>query len=301
MSRKTVSLFLALLMAVSLTAAAAESITVSDMFGREVTLTGPVTRIVAMEPGDCEILCALGCEDALIGRGLYCDYPASILDLPAVQSGGNTNLEELLALQPQLVIMSDMAHTKEQVNLLEENGVQVIVSNANSIAEVYENIRLLGAVTGKSAEAEAIVLDMQTTFDDIAAKSAKTEKTIYFEVMPLEWGLWSAGSNTFMQELAELCGMRNAFADVEGWQPVSEEQVIERNPDYIVLVTGMGDNAPAEVMSRQGWGGISAIRNGEIYNADSYKLTRPSPRLKEAAIELYNFLHDVPAEESPAA
>ena len=296
MSKKIVSLFLALLMAVSMTTAMAESITVTDMFDREVTLTGPITRIVALEPSDCEILCALGCEEALVGRGKYCDYPASVLELPAVASGANTNLEEILALKPQVVVMSDMAHTEEQVNLLVENGVQVIGTDANSIAEVYENIRLLGVVMGKDAEAEAIVADMQTTFDEIAAKSEKTDKTIYFEVMPLEWGLWSAGTNTFMHELAELCGMQNAFADIEGWQSVSQEQVIERNPDFIVLVTGMGEAAPDEVKARDGWGEMDAIKNNEIYNADSYKLTRPAPRLKEAAIELYNFLNDIEAE-----
>ena len=296
MSKKIVSLFLALLMAVSMTTAMAESITVTDMFDREVTLTGPITRIVALEPSDCEILCALGCEEALVGRGKYCDYPASVLELPAVASGANTNLEEILALKPQVVVMSDMAHTEEQVNLLVENGVQVIGTDANSIAEVYENIRLLGVVMGKDAEAEAIVADMQATFDEIAAKSEKTDKTIYFEVMPLEWGLWSAGTNTFMHELAELCGMQNAFADIEGWQSVSQEQVIERNPDFIVLVTGMGEAAPDEVKSRDGWGEMDAIKNDKIYNADSYKLTRPAPRLKEAAIELYNFLNDIEAE-----
>ena len=296
MSKKIVSLFLALLMAVSMTTAMAESITVTDMFDREVTLTGPITRIVALEPSDCEILCALGCEEALVGRGKYCDYPASVLELPAVASGANTNLEEILALKPQVVVMSDMAHTEEQVNLLVENGVQVIGTDANSIAEVYENIRLLGVVMGKTVEAEAIVTDMQSTFDEIAAKSEKTDKTIYFEVMPLEWGLWSAGTGTFMHELAELCGMQNAFADIEGWQSVSQEQVIERNPDYIVLVTGMGEAAPDEVKAREGWGSMDAIVNNAIYNADSYEMTRPAPRLKNAAINLYNFLNDIEAQ-----
>ena len=296
MSKKIVSLFLALLMAVSMTTAMAESITVTDMFDREVTLTGPVTRIVAMDPGDCEILCALGCEEALVARGMYCDYPASVLELPAVQSGADINLEEILALEPQVVVISGMTHLEEQISSLTENGVQVIGTDANSIAEVYENIRLLGMVMDKAAEAEAIVADMQATFDEIAAKSEKTDKTIYFEVMPLEWGLWSAGTNTFMHELAELCGMQNAFADIEGWQSVSQEQVIDRNPDFIVLVTGMGEAAPDEVKSRDGWGEMDAIKNNKIYNADSYKLTRPAPRLKEAAIELYNFLNDIEAE-----
>ena len=291
MSRKIVSLFLALLMAVSMNAVMAEAITVTDMFGREVTLTEPVTRVIALEPADCEILCALGCEEQLVGRGLYCDYPASVLELPAVQSAGDVNLEELLALEPQVVVTSGMAHYEELAGLLEANGVQVVGTDANSIAEVYEAIRLLGAVMGKNAEAEAIIADMQMVFDDIAARSEATGKTVYFEVMPLEWGLWSAGTGTFMHELAQLCGVQNAFSDIEGWQSISQEQVIERDPDFIVLVTGMGESAPDEVRVREGWGDMTAVRNDAIYNADSYMLTRPAPRLKDAAIELYNFLY----------
>ena len=295
MSKKLVSLFLVLLMIFSMATVMAESntITVTDMFGREVTIEGTVTRIIALEPSDCEMLCAIGCEDALVGRGKYCDYPASVLELPAVQSGANTNLEEILALNPQVVVMSDMAHTTEQVELLEQNGIRVIGTDANSIEEVYINIRLLGTIMGKEAEAEAVIADMQATFADVAAKSEQTDKTIYFEVMPLEWGLWSAGTNTFMHELAEICGMKNAFADIEGWQQVSQEQVIERDPDYIVLVTGMGETAVDEVMGREGWENITAIKNGAVYNADSYAMTRPAPRLAEAVVGLYNFLNGI--------
>ncbi|MBQ6803803.1 MAG: ABC transporter substrate-binding protein [Clostridia bacterium] len=295
MSKKLVSLFLALLMICSMANVTAENntITVTDMFDREITIEGPVTRVIAMEPSDCEILYALGCGDALVGRGKYCDYPAAVLEVPAVQAGQELNLEEILALNSQVVIMADMAQTKEQVTLLEQNGVKVIMTDGNNIEEVYENIRLLGKIMGKEAEAEAVITDMQKTFADVAAKSEKTEKTIYFEVMPLEWGLWSAGANTFMHELAEICGMKNAFADIEGWQQVSQEQVIERNPDYIVLVTGMGETAVDEVMGRAGWENITAIKNGAVYNADSYAMTRPAPRLAEAVVNLYNFLNGV--------
>ena len=182
MSKKIVSLFLALLMAFSLTAAAAETAVVTDMFGREVTLTGPVTRVIALEPSDCEILYALGCGDALVGRGKYCDYPADVLELPAVQSGTDLNLEEILALNPQVVIATGMFHLEEQISLLEQNGVKVIGTDANSISEVYDSIRLLGGIMGKAAEAEAIIADMQAAFSDIAAKSEKTDKTIYVTI-----------------------------------------------------------------------------------------------------------------------
>ena len=294
MSKKLVSLVLALLMMFSMAAVAeSDTVTVIDMFDRQITIQGPVTRVITMEPADCEILCALGCEELLVGRGMYCDYPASVTALPALQTGSTTNIEEVLALNPQLVIMSGMDHPKEQVEQLEANGVKVICTYAASIEETYEAIRLIGAAVGKSAEAEELVTNMQSTFADIAAKSEPTDKTIYFEVMPLEWGLWSAGTNTFMHELAGICGMKNAFADIDGWQAISQEQVIERNPDYIVLVTGMGETAVAEVMGRVGWENITAIKNGNVYNADSYAMTRPAPRLAEVVVDLYNFLNGI--------
>ena len=294
MSKKLVSLFLALLMAFSMAAATAEgSVTVTDMFGREITITDPVTRVITMEPADCEIVCALGAEELLVGRGEYCDYPPSVSALPALQSGSLTNIEQVLALEPQLVIMSGMDHPKEQVEQLEQSGVQVICTYAASIEETYGAIRLIGAAIGRPAEAEALVAQMQQTFADLAGKCAPSGKTVYFEGMPLEWGLWSAGRGTFMHELAEICGLKNAFDDVEGWQPISQEQVIARSPDYIVLVTGMGDTAVDEVMNRPGWEDVAAICSGAVFNADSYAMTRPSPRLMKAALDLYNFLNSV--------
>ena len=303
MSKKLAALFLAVLMAFSMTSAFAEnaSVTVTDMYGREITLSEPATRIVALTPSDCEILCALGCEDALVGRGKYCDYPASIQELPVVQSGAETNIEEILALNPQVVLMSDMSQTEEQANMLEENGVKVVISDANGIAGVYTAIRMIGTLMGKDAEAETLIADMQATFDEIAAKSEKSGKTVYFEVSPLQWGLWTAGSSTFMDELATLCGASNAFSDIEGWQAISEEQVIDRNPDYIVSIAGMGDTGVEEILSREGWSDVTAVKNGDVYSADSNAISRPGPRLKDAAIELYNFLNGVDAAEAPAA
>ncbi len=302
MSKRLVSLFLALLMALCAAGATAEgaAVTVTDMHDRVVELAEPVTRIVALTPSDCEILCAIGCEDALVGRGKYCDYPESILDVPVVQSGAETNIEEILALEPQVVLMSDMSQTEEQVNMLEQNGVKVVVSDANDIAGTYTAIRMIGKLMSKDDAAEAVIADMQATFDEITANSPASGKTIYFEVTPLQWGLWTAGSATFMDELAAMCGLTNAFSDIEGWAAISEEQVLERNPDYIVSIAGMGDTAVEEIMGREGWGDLNAIKNAKVYNADSNAIARPGPRLKDAAIELYNFLHDV-VEEEPAA
>ena len=295
MTKKLVSLFLALVMALSLTAAFAEStaVTVTDMAGREIALDAPATKVVALTASDCEILAALGAEDTLVGRGEYCDYPESILEVPAVQSGADTNLEQIIALEPQVVIMAKMAQTEEQVAALEEAGIRVVVSDAQDIEGVYTAIRLIGALVGRNDEAEAMVTDMQSAFADIAAKSENTGKTVYFEVSPLQWGLWTAGKGTFMDELATMCGLTNAFADVEGWAEISEEQVLERDPDYIVTISmyyGEGPTPVEEIKSRAGWDALKAVQNDAIFNADSNEVSRPGPRLKDAAEALYTFV-----------
>lgn len=295
MTKKLVSLFLALVMALSLTAAFAEStaVTVTDMAGREITLDAPATKVVALTASDCEILAALGAEDTLVGRGEYCDYPESVLEVPAVQSGADTNLEQIIALEPQVVVMAKMAQTEEQVAALEKAGIRVVVSDAQDIEGVYTAIRLIGALVGRNDEAEAMVADMQSTFADIAAKSENTGKTVYFEVSPLQWGLWTAGKGTFMDELATMCGLTNAFADVEGWAEISEEQVLERDPDYIVTISmyyGEGPTPVEEIKSRAGWDALKAVQNDAIFNADSNEISRPGPRLKDAAETLYQFV-----------
>ena len=303
MSRKLVSLLLVLAMMLCAFAALAEdtSITVTDMHDREITLNEPAARIVALTPSDCEILCALGCEDALVGIGAYCDYPESILSLPVVNSGAETNIEEIIALHPQVVLMSDMAQTEDQVKMLEDAGIQVVVSDANDIAGVYTAIRMIGAIMAKNDEAEALITDMQSTFDDIAAQSEDTGKTVYFEVSPLEWGLWTAGKGTFMDEIATMCGLTNAFADVDGWAEISEEQVIARDPDYIVTITmyyGEGPTPVEEIMGRAGWQDLQAVVGANVLNADSNEISRPGPRLKDAAIRMFEFVQSLEAEEA---
>ena len=306
MSRKVVSLFLIVLMIFSMTASLAEdsSVTVTDMLGREITLTEPASRIVVMQPSDCEILCAIGCEETIVGRGQYVDYPASVLEIPMVQTGQETNIEEILALNPQVVLMNDMAQSEEQVKQLEDNGVKVVISKAADIEGVYYSIRMIGKLMGKEDNAEAVIADMQAAFDEIRANSKSEGKTVYFEVSPLQYGLWTAGKGTFMDELAEICGLTNAFSDVNDWASISEEQVLARDPDYIVTITmyyGEGPTPVEEIISREGWSDLKAVKNGAVLNAESNAISRPGPRLKDAALELYNFINGIEAEEAPAA
>ena len=302
---KLVSLLLCLILVCPVFGCAEDAaVTVTDMTGREITLDAPATRIVALTASDCEILYALGAGDTLVGRGEYCDYPEDVQDVPSVQSGYETNIEEIIALEPQVVLMATMAQTTEQVEALEAAGVRVVVSDAQDIAGVYTAIELIGAVTGKNDEAAALVAGMKDSFAAIAAEAkGDGSKTVYFEVSPLEYGLWTAGKGTFMDELAQMVGLKNAFEDVEGWTAISEEQVLERDPDYIVTISmyyGEGPTPVEEIMGREGWQELKAVKNGAVFNADSNEISRPGPRLVDAAQALYDFVYGEKETEKAA-
>lgn len=272
--------------------AAGDSITFTDMTGRDVTIEGPVESIVAVTAADCEIIYALGMGGAMAGRGEYCNYPEEVLDVEAVESGSELNIEQIIALEPDVVFMGTMAQTTEQVEAIETAGIPVVVSDADTIDEVYTSIGVIGTALGKDAEAEALVADMQQGFADIEAKvdGSQEGKTVYFEISPLEWGLWTAGTGTFMDEIATLLGLENVFGDVASWAEISEEQVLERDPDYIVTSTmyfGEGPTPDEEIKGREGWQDLKAVAGGKVFLADNDSITRPGPRLVDAAETLY--------------
>ena len=272
---------------------ASAGVTITDMTGREITLSEPATRVVALSAADCEVLYAVGAGDLLVGRGEFCDYPADVLEIPAVQSGAETNLEQVIALKPQVLLMSSMAQTEEQVAQLEAAGIAVVVSDAQNIEGVYSSIAMIGALTGHDAEAAGVVESMKTTFAALTARAGELAgKSVYFEVSPLQYGLWTAGKGTFMDEIATMLGLKNVFADLTGWAEVSEEQVLAANPDLIVTVTmyfGEGPKPVDEILARAGWQDVTAVQNGDILNLPNNELSRPGPRLASGAQALFDF------------
>ena len=281
------------------------AISFTDMMGREITLEKPAERIVALTASDCEILYAIGAGDKLVGRGRYCDYPAEIADVPAVESGATTNLEEIIALNPDVLLMGDMAQPEEQIAQLEAAGIPVVVSDDTDIEGVYTAIEMIGKLTGREENAAAVIDSMKTTFADLEAKVAGDgTQTIYFEVSPLQYGLWTAGANTFMDEIATMLGLTNCFADVNGWGEISEEKLLERNPDFIVTITmyyGEGPTPEEEIMARPGWENVTAVKNGAILNLQNNELSRPVPRLTEGAQMLYDLIYGAEEAETEEA
>lgn len=303
-TRNILSLLTALALALTAPAAVAEGLTLTDMADREIALESPATRVIALNPADCEILYALGAKDVLVGRGEYCNYPGDVTELPSVNSGAETNIEQILALEPQVIVMSKMAQTVEQVEALEAAGVRVIISDAQDLAGVYDAIAMLGELTGRQEAAAALAEEMQEGFDALREKAEDTGKTVYFEVSPLEWGLWTSGADTFLDELAQIVGLTNAFSDVTGWAEISQEQVLARDPDYIVTTAayyGEGELPVDEIVAREGWQDLKAVKNDAVYNADADMTSRPGPRLLDAAQDLFDFVYGMDEAAQPAA
>lgn len=270
-------------------------ITITDMEDRAVTLDQVPQKIAVLLASDVEILYELGAQDSIIAVGEYCNYPAEALEKEVVSTGEQLNIEQIISLAPQVVVIGSMGQTTEQVEQLQNAGIEVVVTNSNNIADTYTAIELLGTISGKEKEATDLIQSMKNEFETISKKvEEKSDKTVYFEVSPLEYGLWTAGKDTFMQELSDIIGVKNAFSDVSGWSEVSEEQVLERNPDYIITSTmydGEGDQPVDEILGRKNWEKINAVKNKKVYNGDSDMMTRPGPRLVDAAKALYEFIY----------
>ncbi len=307
--KKAIALLLAVVMVFALcscskSGSGSGAVKVTDMAGHEINLEKPAEKIVALTASDCEILFAIGAGDKLVGRGEYCDYPPEVLDIPSVESGYETNIEQIIALKPDVVLMSTMAQSEEQRDQLEKAGIHVVVSDAQNIEGVYTAIDMIGSLMGQKDKAASVIDGMKKSFEEIKKNAFTEGKTVYFEVSPLEYGLWTAGKGTFMNEIAEMMGLKNCFDDLDGWAGISEEQVLERNPDYIVTITmyfGEGPTPEEEICGRAGWENVTAVKNKAILNLQNNELSRPVPRLADGAKLLYDFVKEGKEALQPAA
>jgi len=271
-------------------------LTITDMMGLEVTISKPVEKAIVLTAGDAEIVYALGKGDIVIGRGAYCDYPAEILSLPSLESGYETNVEQIIAMQPDIVFLGTMNQSAAQIQQIKDAGIPVVVSNAQTIEETYTAIEIIGKALDANDEADEIITGMKAAFAALSAMQPDPGKTVYIEVSSLVWGTpWTAGKGSFMDDIVTVLGLTNIFSDLDGaWAEVSEEQIIERNPDYIVTVRMYyGDDQPdeiEEISSRAGWENVTAVKNGAIYLVADDSMTRPAPRLVNGATDLANFI-----------
>lgn len=295
--KKLLSVLLALVMLLSVaaftktakaTVPKAVSYKVTDSRGVKVTFNKTPKRIISLLPSDTEIVYAFGLGKNLIAVSEYCNYPADTKNKKRLPSGSKINVESIISLKPDVVIMGKMSQSDAQFKQLQNAGIRVIVTDANNIADTYKVIDMLGKVLKVEKKSTDIINKMKKDFNTIKQKvKGKKAYKVYVEISPVAYGPWTCGRGTFQDELLNVVGAKNIFNDIKGWVQVSQEQVISRNPDLIFTTDAYSNADPVgEIKGRETWSGINAIKNGKVFLADGDILSRPSPRLVDAAKEL---------------
>lgn len=267
---------------------------VTDTSNKEVSFTKYPEKIISLIPAATETIYDLNSQDKLIAVDSYSNYPDDTKNKTKLETSTSLNIESIISLNPDVVFMSKMGQTIDQYNNLVNAGIKVVMVDSTSIEETYTMINLIGKVLDKEKESTKIVDQMKLDFEDLKnSVKNKEPKTVYYEISPLEYGLWTSGKNTFENEIMQMLNINNIFGDVDGWAQVSEEQVLDKNPQYIITTTkDYGDtNAVEEILNRKNWNNLDAIKSKQVYSIDPDIMGRPTKRLVEGAKELEKLIY----------
>lgn len=242
-------------------------------------------RYVVLSPEIAEILAALGLEDHIVGLTDECTYPPSLQEIPRVGAFGAIKTENVIALKPSLIFSSGL----EQEGIskdLERLGYQVVSVYPKSVAEIYESIMRVGAITGTDKEAESLVQSMQSEIDALRQSNAgKSIPKVYLEIY--RDPIMSVADNSFVGELIEIAGGNNVFDTLErDYSRVKAEDVIAAKPDIMICYS---QDSLQNIRSRKGWQDIPAIRDSMIFFEDSIDpdlIQRAGPRIVEGLRKL---------------
>ncbi|MCM3566954.1 ABC transporter substrate-binding protein [Neobacillus mesonae] len=269
---------------------AAFPVTVKDALDNDVVIDKKPEKIVSLMPSNTEIAYALGLGDEVVGVSDFDNYPEDVTKKEKI-GGQEINLEKIISLKPNLVLAhASTAHNSEAgLKQLEDAGIKVlIVNDAQNFEQVYNSILMIGKATGEDKKAEEIVNGMKDKLASIKEKAAtiKEKKKVLVEVSPAP-EIYSPGKNTFMNEMLKTINAENIAGDLEGWAKIDQEAMIKRNPDVILTTYGYYVKNPAEqVLSRKGWENVNAIKNKQVTDVDSDRVTRSGPRIIEGVEDL---------------
>ena len=287
---------LGLLLASCSTAPTPVVITLTDGLNRLVTLNGPAQRIVSMAPSNTELLYEVGAGAQVVGRDDFSDFPAEAQALPSVGgSMGNYNLEAIAALKPDLVLAAQI-NTPEQVKSLENMGLTVFyLTNPEHLVGLYQNMQSIGTLTGKNEQAAALIQSLELRIKTVIDKlpTITTHYKVYYELDATDpTMLFTAGPGSYINILLETAGDQNIGGVLSSpFASISSEEVINQNPDFILLGDSTYGVTVESVMRRPGWSVINAVKNNRVYAFDDNIVNRPTARIVDAVEILARIIH----------
>lgn len=261
-------------------------LTVKDATGTELTFENAPERIVSTSPSETEILFALGLGDKIYGVSDFDDYPEEALAKPKVGGVTKPNEEVIMTAEPDLVI-GGISMKDDIVEKFRGLDLKLYKTEPKELDDILNNIIQIGIITDTQQKAEELVAQMKEDIRLVTEATAsimeEDKKKVYIEFSPG----WTVGKGEFMDELITLAGGINIASDLEGWNAINEETVIQDNPDVIIYTADIVDDKsgkPLEelIKSRNGWEKITAIQEERVIAIEGNIMSRPGPRITEA-------------------
>ena len=258
-----------------------------DDFGDTLALAAPPARIVSLNPTTTEILFALGAGPRVVGRSRWDLWPDSARLVPEAGDGIRPNVEAVLARRPDLVMLYASNDNRAAAERFRAAGVATWAIKVDSIAEFARAVEQVGRITGDTARARLTRDTVLRALDSVrAATRGRTPRAVV-------WHVWDEpliviGGGSYMNELVEIAGGRNVFADAGEPSPqVSMEEILRRDPDAVLA----GPDGARRLSNDPIWRTLPAVRERRILVVDTVLVGRPSVRLGEAARSLARLLH----------
>jgi iron complex transport system substrate-binding protein len=269
---------------------APDAATLIDDRGTTVRLSGPVKRIVSLEPSITETLYIIGQEDKLAGVALaeYAGaWPDAVKDKPSVGNIRNVSLETLVSLAPDLVLGSAMS--ERGLAAASKLGIPSAFISPNSIGDILGVMKALGKLLGGEEKALEAAADYSRRVEEIKGKQPAKAKTGFFvySVNPI----MVFGGDSLPCEILGLAGIRNPLPTVSFSQPiVSAEEILSADPDYVFLAMAAAASY-AELKTHPFWGQLRAVKNGNIMVPPVEHYLRPSPRVISGVEAFHAFVY----------
>lgn len=269
-------------------------LTIKDDDGRLISLEKQPARIVSLAPSHTEILFALGLGDRIVGVTEYCDYPQEARSKTKIGGFSTPSVEKIIELQPDLVLAGDMH--RQVVTTLEAANVKVLIFSPTTMEGIFAAIGQIGKAAGEEQAAQNLLAGLQRRVDAVTDKVGQAQGAkprVFYEV----WHepLTSAADNTLIGELIRLSGGENIVGPSKDSYPkISEEIILEKNPDIMIHSYGHGSNeslSPEKILKRQGWEHLNFVQSRRIAGLDANLINRAGPRIVDALEAVAQAIH----------
>ncbi|CCB67660.1 hemin ABC transporter substrate-binding protein [Hyphomicrobium sp. MC1] len=254
-------------------------------------------RILSIGGDITEILYDLGQQDKIVAVDVTSQFPPEALkEKKSVGYMRALSAEGTLSVNPTLIIASDGAGPPEVVNALKSSGVRYVdIADKPSAEGVPAKIRHIGSVVGADDAAKALASKVEFEFAALEndRKQIKTRKKALFILAIQNGRATVAGAGTSADSILQLAGVDNAAAGVNGFKPVSDEQLTEFAPDVVVMMRRgtTDDHNASQALSLPGLSQSPAAQTKSLIAMDGLYLLGFGPRAPWAARDLMKAIY----------